>query len=55
MYRFRPEHKIYARPIEDYPCKSIQAAAIMLMIQNNLNKGAIFFFLFLIHEKNNSY
>ena len=37
MYRFRPEHKIYARPIKDYPCKSIQAAAIMLMIQNNLD------------------
>ena len=37
MYRFKPEHKIYARPIEDYPCKSIQAAAIMLMIQNNLD------------------
>ena len=37
MYRFRPEHKIYARPIEDYPCESIQAAAIMLMIQNNLD------------------
>lgn len=37
MYRFRPDQKIYARPIEDYPCKSIQAAAIMLMIQNNLD------------------
>ena len=37
MYRFRPDHKIYARPIKDYPAKSNQAAAIMLMIQNNLD------------------
>lgn len=37
MYRYRPEHKIYARPIEEYPHKSTQAAAIMLMIQNNLD------------------
>ena len=37
MYRFRPEHKIYARPINEYPAKSLQAAAIMLMIQNNLD------------------
>ena len=37
MYRFRPIHKIVARPIEDYPAKSKQAAAIMLMIQNNLD------------------
>ncbi len=37
MYRFRPEHKIYARPISDYPGKSEQAKAIMLMIQNNLD------------------
>jgi len=37
MYRFRPEHKIYARPIEEYPAQSKQAAAIMLMIQNNLD------------------
>ena len=37
MYRFRPTHKIVARPIEDYPAKSKQAAAIMLMIQNNLD------------------
>lgn len=37
MYRFRPEHKIYARSIEEYPHKSTQAAAIMLMIQNNLD------------------
>ena len=37
MYRFRPSYKIYARPIEEYPAKSLQAAAIMLMIQNNLD------------------
>jgi len=37
MYRFRPKYKIYARNIEDYPAKSKQAAAIMLMIQNNLD------------------
>lgn len=37
MYRFRPEYKMYARPIDSYPSKSKQAAAIMLMIQNNLD------------------
>ncbi len=37
MYRFRPAYKMYARPIEEYPAKSKQAAAIMLMIQNNLD------------------
>ena len=37
MYRFRPDYKIYARPITEYPAKSEQAAAIMLMIQNNLD------------------
>lgn len=37
MYRFRPDYKIYARPINEYPAKSRQAAAIMLMIQNNLD------------------
>ncbi|MDD7888072.1 urocanate hydratase [Flavivirga sp. 57AJ16] len=37
MYRFKPDYKIYARPISQYPAKSSQAAAIMLMIQNNLN------------------
>nr|WP_299383181.1 urocanate hydratase [Allomuricauda sp.] len=37
MYRFKPTYKIYARPISDYPAKSEQAAAIMLMIQNNLD------------------
>ncbi|WP_250434615.1 urocanate hydratase [Hanstruepera flava] len=37
MYRLRPDYKMYARPLEDYPAKSKQAAAIMLMIQNNLD------------------
>ncbi|MCB0444562.1 MAG: urocanate hydratase [Gelidibacter sp.] len=37
MYRFKPNYDFYARPISEYPAKSIQAAAIMLMIQNNLN------------------
>ncbi len=37
MYRFRPDYKMYARPIDDYPHQSKQAAAIMLMIQNNLD------------------
>lgn len=37
MYRFRPDYKMYARPIEEYPGKSNQAKAIMLMIQNNLD------------------
>jgi len=37
MYRFRPDYDIYARPIDEYPHKSEQAAAIMLMIQNNLD------------------
>lgn len=37
MYRFRPEHEMFARPIDWYPAKSKQAAAIMLMIQNNLD------------------
>src|SRR5688572_9219268 len=37
MYRFRPSYSIYARPITEYPYKSLQAAAIMLMIQNNLD------------------
>ncbi len=39
MYRFRPDYEMYARPIDEYPCKSRQAAAIMLMIQNNLDKA----------------
>lgn len=37
MYRLRPDYKMYARPIEEYPGKSTQAKAIMLMIQNNLD------------------
>jgi urocanate hydratase len=37
MYRFRPHYEMKARPVEDYPCKSQQAAAIMLMISNNLD------------------
>ena len=37
MYRLRPDQKIYARPIDDYPGQSLQAKAIMLMIQNNLD------------------
>ncbi len=37
MYRFRPDYKMYARPIDEYPSQSKQAAAIMLMIQNNLD------------------
>lgn len=37
MYRLRPDYKMYARPIEEYPAKCQQAAAIMLMIQNNLD------------------
>ncbi|MBR4980633.1 MAG: urocanate hydratase, partial [Bacteroidales bacterium] len=38
MYRYRPDYKIYARPIDEYPCKSVYAAAIMAMIQNNLDE-----------------
>jgi urocanate hydratase len=37
MYRFRPDYKIYARPIHEFPHKSIQAAAIMHMLSNNLD------------------
>ncbi len=37
MYRFRPDYKMYARPIDAYPAKTKQAAGIMLMIQNNLD------------------
>lgn len=36
MYRYRPSYDMYARPIDEYPHRSQQAAAIMLMIQNNL-------------------
>jgi len=37
MYRFRPRYKMYARPVEEYPARCQQAAAIMLMIQNSLD------------------
>lgn len=37
MYRFRPDYKIFARPILEYPHKSLQAAAIMHMLSNNLD------------------
>lgn len=37
MYRFMPDYELYARPINEYPAKSVQAAGIMLMIQNNLD------------------
>ena len=37
MYRFMPDYKMFARPIHQYPHRSLQAAAIMLMIQNNLD------------------
>lgn len=37
MYRFRPDYRMYARPIDEYPGNSLQARAIMLMIQNNLD------------------
>jgi len=39
MYRFRPDYVMYAHNIKDYPCKSVQAAAIMLMINNNLDEA----------------
>jgi len=37
MYRYRPDYRMFARPINEYPGKSLQAKAIMLMIQNNLD------------------
>ena len=37
MHRFRPEYEIHARPIHHYNAKSLSAASIMLMIQNNLD------------------
>ncbi|MGL5275675.1 urocanate hydratase [Myroides sp.] len=37
MYRLRPDYKMYARPIDEYPGQCLQAKAIMLMIQNNLD------------------
>ena len=39
MYRYRPDYKIYARSIYDFPHKSVQAAAIMLMLSNNLDNA----------------
>ena len=37
MYRYRPDYKMYARPVDEYPARSKQAAGIMAMIQNNLD------------------
>ncbi len=37
MYRFRPDYKIYARPIHEFPYQCIQAGAIMHMLSNNLD------------------
>lgn len=37
MYRYRPKYDMKARPINEYPARSMQAASIMLMIQNNLD------------------
>ncbi len=39
MYRLRPDYELYARPIGDYPAVSKQAASIMLMLHNNLDKA----------------
>lgn len=39
MYRLRPDYEMYARTIDEYPARSRQAAAIMMMIQNNLDKA----------------
>lgn len=39
MYRFRPDYKLYARPINEYPGNCVQAKAIMHMIQNNLDEA----------------
>jgi urocanate hydratase len=39
MYRFRPDYKMHARHIDEFPHQSKQAAAIMLMIQNNLDES----------------
>lgn len=39
MYRYRPEYEIKARPLSEYPHRSVQAAAIMLMITNNLDNA----------------
>ena len=37
MYRLRPQYAMYARPVEQYPAKSLSSSCIMLMIQNNLD------------------
>ncbi len=37
MYRFRPRYEMFARPVTAYPFESVQAGAVMLMIQNNLD------------------
>ncbi len=37
MHRFRPDYEMHARPLHAYPYRSLQAAAIMMMIQNNLD------------------
>ena len=37
MYRYQPDYEIFARPIDHYPGKSVQAKSIMLMIHNNLD------------------
>ena len=39
MYRYKPDYKIHARSIYDFPHKSVQAAAIMLMLSNNLDEA----------------
>ncbi|MGA0430986.1 MAG: urocanate hydratase [Flavobacteriaceae bacterium] len=39
MYRFKPDYALFARPIDAYPAKCAEAAAIMLMIHNNLDKA----------------
>ena len=38
MYRYRPSYRMYARPIDEYPARCPQAAAMMAMIQNNLDE-----------------
>ena len=38
MYRYRPSYRMYARPVDEYPAKCRQAAAMMAMIQNNLDE-----------------
>ena len=49
MYRFRPDYKMYARPINEYPGKSLHARSIMLMIQNNLDIQYRVFYLIKIY------